>query len=129
MSQRIYVSAPFELQSKARAVRDTLVEHGYTVTSSWLDEQPSNELSPCDMAERDVADMFRADVLVSINPQEWERQGTGGRHFEAGVAFMLGMPTFIYGVRSNVFHSLSNVKAVSPSFPEILASLKEYFSR
>lgn len=127
--KRIYISAPFELQASARILRDHLVSHGFVVTSRWLDEASTSTETHQEMAERDVADIISSDALLAMNPEDWKQKGTGGRHVELGVAYMAGLPTFVYGVRSNVFHSLKNVAAVSPTVGNVIASLKDWRDR
>ena len=129
MSKKIYVSAPFELQASARIVRDLLISHGFTVTSTWLEETPDTQETKQQMAERDERDILSADALLLINPDDWSYKGTGGRHVEVGIARQVRLPVFIYGVRSNVFHHLSNVAAVAPTISPLLSSLKEWRDR
>lgn len=115
----VYVSAPFELQDIARSVRSELERHGIAVCARWLDEQPGDPNTRADWARRDVQDIGQCDGLVLVNPRMWATQGTGGRHFECGVAFQQNKPIFIYGDRSNVFHDLPIVKIASNSLDRI----------
>jgi nucleoside 2-deoxyribosyltransferase len=106
----VYLAAPFELRPDAIRLMHWLEARGVTVTSTWL--RQDDEVS--DMhARQDLADVDRADVLVALNPPEWSRAGTGGRHVEFGYAVAKGKRIVLCGSRSNMFHHLSDVVRVT----------------
>lgn len=106
-------------------IRDTLNSIGYTVTSTWLDEQ-QNDKAPgavattiaeamkkyegtkdadyLSYAVRDVVDIDRSNFLIvdtfDITPR-------GGREVEVGYAMGTGKPFFVVGPERNVFHKLA----------------------
>lgn len=132
--KKIYISAPFELQSHGRILRAHLQSHGFEVTSRWLEEKTDDNVTQQEMADRDIDDIVQSDALLLINPEDWKYKGTGGRHVEVGVVIAMNnesrsMPIFIYGVRSNVFHHDECVRAVSPTVSHIVASMKEWRDR
>jgi hypothetical protein len=53
-----------------------------------------------------------SDILVAFLPWKFKSHGTGGRHFEFGVAYACNKPIVIVGDRSNVFHCLPGVDCI-----------------
>ena len=102
---KIYLASPFEKQPFMRVVRGHLQERGYEVTADWLDEKTETGQDAA-LAQRDIAAIQAADVVVVYNPQEFRYSGTGGRHVELGIALMLDKVVVLLGERSNVFHHL-----------------------
>lgn len=105
----IYIAAPFDLHTVATHVMQWLESQGHTVTSSWL---RGHEGLDDAHARLDLADVARADTLLLINPEGWERSGTGGRHVELGYALRMGKQIVVLGVRSNIFHYLDCVRII-----------------
>lgn len=106
---RVYIAAPYELRDEAIRVKGLLEDKGYEVTSRWLtqlDEEGDQ------VARMDLNDVARADELLLLNPEAYCRSGTGGRHCEFMHAWTLGKRVTIVGVRSNIFHHLSNVRVL-----------------
>lgn len=108
---RVYIAAPYPIQKDAYILRGFLADYGVECTSRWLTD-PSEALND-EWARKDLADVARCDALVALNPDEWKNSGTGGRHVELGYALALRKPVYIIGVRSNIFHELSEVTIVS----------------
>jgi nucleoside 2-deoxyribosyltransferase len=106
---KIYIAAPYPLRNYARQVADMLVEHGFIVTARWMKD--GDELSD-EWARNDLDDVRSADLLLAINSEVWRNKGTGGRHIEFGYALALGKKIVVMGVRTNIFHYLSNVVVV-----------------
>jgi hypothetical protein len=107
MIRRVYIAAAFPLKETAAAMRVDLIRAGFEVTSRWIDGIGGNGL---EQAIADLDDIRTSDALVLINAGEWVNRGTGGRHTEVGYAIAYGMPVFVYGIPSNVFHELDNVR-------------------
>lgn len=106
---KVYIAAPYELRDFAIAAMKALEARDIEVTSSWLrhlDEEGDK------YARIDLADVARAEVLLAVNPEEFRRSGTGGRHVEFGYAVALNKRIFILGVRTNIFHHLSDVRVI-----------------
>lgn len=115
MKISIYVASRFAHHPEARKVRDQLVAAGFDVTSRWLEGEPSLESKLSDerrreLAEMDVYDVKRARCLVLYNPVDSAKVGTGGCHYECGIASAMGMPIFVLGPRTNIFHWRENVQ-------------------
>src|SRR5665213_593494 len=100
---KIYIACAYPLRDEAISVMHWLESQGHHVTSRWLrqldDEGPI-------AAVDDLADVTSADLLLALNPEEWRKSGTGGRHVELGYALALGKQIVLVGVRTNVFHHL-----------------------
>lgn len=129
----VYVAAPFELQEAGKTVRKILENSGFICTSRWLDEPANNSVDNLtfehmqEMAVRDEQDMRNADALYLINPANWRRQGTGGRHVETGFMQAWRRPVFIQGTRTNVYHFHPLVRAVSPDPATIVRAITDFF--
>lgn len=125
---RLYIAAPFELQDEAKRIGALCEAKGLKVTSSWFHEDPSavSEVvsNSLERAQADMMDLLTSHGMLLINPEEWRRRGSGGRHFETGVASASGLPIYIYGVRSNVFHHLESVRYVSEDIEEVIGAIR-----
>lgn len=107
---RVYIAAPYELRSVAKAARLVLEHAGVTVIARWLDAQAQDSDGE---ARKDLEDIAEADVLVALNPPEWARLGSGGRHVELGFALGLRKRIVVVGARTNVFHQHSDIHCVA----------------
>ena len=117
---KIYIAAPWQYRSHAILLMTKLVEKGHEVTSSWLvvdddsaDGLPTSLEGADKYARADLNDVEAADMLVAINPKEFANAGTGGRHVELGYAIARGKQIVLFGERSNIFHSLSNIRLIT----------------
>lgn len=118
---KVYIAAPFELRKDAEALQLRLQDDGITVTARWIMEEGADQISH-EWATNDLSDVARADILLLLNPPEFKRSGTGGRHVEFGYALALNKKVLVVGVASNIFHSLNNVVIV-PQTANILQEL------
>jgi len=117
---RIYLAADSSCQAKMRELRNHLKLYDIHVTSRWLDVDLEGDkgktYTPTELQEwaiKDLDDVLGADLLVSYNPIEKQKQGTGGRHVEFGYAIAKGMPIIYCGEKlENIFHYLPHVKSV-----------------
>ncbi len=108
-AKKIYIAAPYELRDAAISLKQILEVCGYEVTAKWLVDIDQDDDAT---ARKDLADVARADVLLLLNPEAYRRSGTGGRHCEFMYAWALGKEVVVLGVRSNIFHHLSNVRVI-----------------
>jgi hypothetical protein len=135
----VYIAAAWEDKEFAGQLRDALAKHGIGCTSRWISEGPSksslgdhftdNQRSV--VALGNVNDIRRSRALVHLNPTPRHKVGTGGRHWETGLAYGWGLPLFLVGydpndslpdARSNIFHFLRGVKCFTwPHHVEALA--------
>lgn len=107
---KIYIAAPYPLRDLAIDIMSELKCMGHSVTSRWL--KVPDEMND-EFARQDLADVTEADLLLAFNPRGWEERGTGGRHVEFGYALALDKQVVVFGVKSNIFHHLSNVRVIS----------------
>lgn len=125
---KVYIAAPFQFKSDARARKQELEAAGIVVTSRWIDEETSVGFGTPDenraFALMDLDDVRAADVLVLLNPPGFEQKGTGGRHVEFGAALAMGMSCVILGLRSNVFHYDELVLAVDYGTPHLADDIR-----
>lgn len=133
----VYVAARWDTKAQAAELRDALAKHGIGCTSRWISEGPSvssigdgfTDAQRAVVALGNVQDVKRARALVLWNPGDLHKVGTGGCHWETGLAYGWGMPQFIVSPitdskdsRSNIFHFLPGVQCFSwPHHLEVLA--------
>jgi hypothetical protein len=120
---RFYVAARFERQAEARELADELVLSGFRVTSRWLHAPGISLDDPAAArlwAERDLEDLFRADVYLLLSD---DIPGRGGKDFEGGVAYAFRRRIIVVGPPAHVFHYLSNVERL-PSVEAFLAATR-----
>lgn len=134
MKTAIYVASRFMHQEQSKKIRDQLVAAGFDVTSRWLEEEPSLESSLTDerrreLADMDVHDVKRAHCLVLYNPDDVAKVGTGGCHYECGIAAGMGMPIFVLGPKSNIFHWRKDVFTFENMSVEDMISAIRYIVR
>jgi hypothetical protein len=108
----VYLSASTARADELMRCADDLRLAGIEVTCRW--PWHIGELDPESAAAADLADLARADTLVSFtqgpgNPH----QGRGGRHVELGVALGRDMGVMLVGPPEHAFHHLAAVR----SFP------------
>lgn len=100
---KVYIAAPSELQVSIRHMALHIRKAGIHVTARWIGENFEGQ-DGREWSVKDLQDVTDADMLVAINPEEFRRSGTGGRHVELGAALILGKPVLLSGARTNVFH-------------------------
>ncbi len=106
---KVYIAAPYELRDTTIEIMKILEESGHEVTSSWLRTiAPMTDVVAC----QDLTDVETADTLLIINPANWKDKGGGGRHVEMGYAIARGKKIVLLGVRSNIFHHLSEIRVI-----------------
>jgi nucleoside 2-deoxyribosyltransferase len=106
MQLRVYIAAPYPDRPHMVHLMNRLESEGFEVTSTWLKQ---GDTLTDEHARVDLADVDRADIVLAVNHERWKDAGTGGRHVEFGYAVAKGKPIVIAGVRSNIFHHLSDV--------------------
>ena len=112
MREAVYIAGRYSRRDELRIVRDILIKRGFTVTSTWLDE---NEPLNSQMGQKDSAwyyatqrvdldDIKRADFVLFFAEDPLVGIPRGGRHVEFGYALGLGIPVHVIGPEENVFH-------------------------
>jgi len=117
---KVYIAAPYPWRDSAIGQMRALEQAGFEVTSTWLRQI---DVEADAYARLDLSDVARADVLVAINPPEWEKGGTGGRHVELGYALALHKRVVLVGNASNIFHHLNDIVRV-PTCYELIDALR-----
>lgn len=120
---KVYIAS----HSKDLAIeaRDVLVSKGCEVISTWLDGEfkrtaEYTEAERRDIAARDAAEVYRADMLVLIAGDQYF---AGGKFVEAGIALGLGRRVVVVGRRENmllwhpVVEQVDRVDDIDPEAP------------
>jgi nucleoside 2-deoxyribosyltransferase len=112
---KIYLAARFGRRDELREIARTLRRMGYTVMSSWLEQEEDAIESPDSphLAGLDLREIGESDVFVAFT----DHPGTpgaerGGRHVEFGAAAALGKGIIICGPVEHIFHRLPSVVRV-----------------
>ncbi len=132
---KVYLAAPYPARNQIRRYADQLEQIGFTITSTWLNEQ--HEITPgtIDAAtdldseqtnlhvHTDVKDVSRSDLLVLVtNSASDEYSYSGGRHVETGIALAQGIPVIVVGEPENIFHR-STYCTLVPNWERALVEL------
>lgn len=117
----IYIAAPWPIRDQALQLCFDICRHtSIRCVSRWL-IPGCGQVEGDEWARGDLADVARCDVFVALNPDEWGKQGTGGRHVEFGYAAALRNPIVLIGARTNIFHHLGDVRLVDDAAGAIRA--------
>lgn len=106
---RIYLATLFSRREEMEKVADKLTIAGYEVVSRWV-YGGEDGLSDRDIAELDLEDVRKADIVMSYTALRGAATPGGGRHVEFGYGYALGKRSVIIGERENVFHHLPDVE-------------------
>lgn len=117
---RVYLAAQYARRNEMRDIATQLVERGFVVSSSWLDEEypldtKPNQLSDDenrDTALKDLEDLTGSDIIIFFSEDLESQPSRGGKHFELGFAHALGINIFIVGGAENLFHYLPDLKVI-----------------
>jgi hypothetical protein len=110
----IYLAASWKLRSMMRVRRRELLALGHYVTSSWLNQDGPEAVSPNDSnaadpehaagcATADTIDLMLADMVILDTSVD---STTGGFHVELGLALAAEKMIILVGPRLNIFHYL-----------------------
>lgn len=126
---RAYLAAPYAAREQVADYARELVEVGFDVTASWLDEEHeinSGTLGAAPAltgeevarhAATDLDDIDRCDVLIVFTAAALglhaEDCASGGRHVETGYALAKGIPVLVVGEPENVFHRLDHANLMT----------------
>jgi nucleoside 2-deoxyribosyltransferase len=123
VSVAFYLAGAFHRRGEFRSYAADLIAAGHTVTSTWLDEEFENEAHAAANAERDLADLDRADAIICFTTPSRSTTSRGGRHTEFGYALGRGKAVIIVGPIENIFYALPDL-AVFTDWPAALAQLQ-----
>ncbi len=119
---RIYLASRYDRRFEMLGVTGILMRAGHDVTSRWIEGRGDG---PEAEAREDVADLLRAECLVSFTEQPaagvpWSARGS--RHVAFGVALVTGKRLCVVGPRENIFHFLPRVE-VYPTLDNLVPAL------
>jgi hypothetical protein len=121
---KIYIAS--RDQERARALREVLTGHGFTVVSRWLEAtnfgKPEASVVMRQAGSECINDVKQCDALVLLTEDE---PGKGGHHVEAGAALGLGRRVFIVSYQENTLYYHPSVTVV-PNEAELIRVLQEY---
>lgn len=115
--RRIYLAARFSARPEMEIIANRLAALGHTITASWV-YGGEDGLTRAKIALLDLADVDRADTVISYTHPRGTFTNGGGRHVEFGYALARGKRLVVIGERENVFHHYPAV--------EVYASLDEW---
>ena len=117
---RVYVAAPWTRKSDARTAALILEQYGFTITVPWWDHHETH--NPKELHEQATADfdgVVGADALVLLNLEMSE-----GKAVETGIAIASGIPVFVVGDKTNVFHNLDGAVLMFQSLDMAIGALQ-----
>lgn len=107
---KIYLAAIYGEMTKMRDVAAKLKAAGHEITSRWIDGDEEG-MSREEAALMDIADVNRADTLVTFSFPRGTFTKGGGRHVEFGYGYATKKRLIIVGEKGeHVFHYLPNVE-------------------
>ena len=123
ITMKVYLAGPYqELDYLVDKIVPQLTDYEMISTARWLlgqhtipqhlmKESISAQLQyiinkGLPYAAEDLEDIAHSDALILYNPSQYANAGHGGRHFELGYAYAMGIPSYIVGERTNIFHTL-----------------------
>lgn len=114
---KVYIAASFSRQKEMQDVARRLLFAGVDVNSRWLHEDQSLDHSPeflriC--ALKDIEDVQDCDVFVRFSddlhfPLVYSHLATGARHFEMGLAWVLGKEIIVVSGKQQIFDHLEDI--------------------
>lgn len=127
---KVYLASRYSTKEQMAIYAAELRANGIGVTSRWIDEPHSSNIGGLPtsilsaeeilkLAEDDIEDVRKADLLVFFSVDPKIPVARGGRHVEFGYALGLGKPILVVGPRENIFHYLPQIKFVQ-NFQEAL---------
>ena len=130
----IYVAGSWSRRREIVAVVRRLEQDGHHITSSWLTAEEPTPWDPQDpyslptdtiamIAQRDLHDVATSEAVVLIANEAGVKMGGGGRHWECGYAYALGIPIIVVGRHEHVFHYLPRI-VVTPDLDGMVMELR-----
>ncbi len=100
---KFYVAAPFSERLDANCVAEVVIAQlGWECTASWVYGGESG-LKRNTIALNDLADVYRANVLIVLSKPHGTLVTGGGRWVEFGYALARGKDCYVIGHYENVF--------------------------
>jgi nucleoside 2-deoxyribosyltransferase len=133
---KVYLAGPYGSRDLLRTYADLVRETGCEVTSTWLNEThditPGTEGAATELSDEvvlghalmDLADIRKSDLVVLFTAAVVGVEGGGGRHIETGYALAQYIPIIVVGEPENVFHRMSDLVTICPTFGDTIAQLR-----
>jgi hypothetical protein len=127
---KIYIAGAFARQDELLGVSKKLQSLGYEITARWLSQEDTKAIAACEnddqkekllriYAYNDYYDVMACDILVRFSDAEAMQEKlsdsklvSGARHFEHGVAWVLGKRVIVVGGKQNIFDRLDGTEHV-----------------
>ena len=96
---KVYLAHNYAAKESLRAIKKALEAAGIVVTSRWIDADPSDPYALAvlrDEAQKDVADVLRADAIVHFTDNFGDRPGRG-KYVELGLAIAFDKRILLIG--------------------------------
>lgn len=112
----IYIAAKFSRLLEMRENANQLARMGHVCTSSWLKEDPSNDVLDDDdekwrrIAETDLYDLQDSDAIMLFTQDPEDPFKRGSHCVEFGYALAFGLRLIVIGPRQNIFMYLNEVE-------------------
>jgi uncharacterized protein YuzB (UPF0349 family) len=113
---RIYIAAKFSKLEEMRENANQLARMGHVCTSSWLKEDPSNDVLDDNdvkwkgVAETDLYDLVNSEAIMIFTEDAEHEFKRGGKMVEFGFALGYGLRLIVIGPRQNIFMYLDEVE-------------------
>lgn len=131
---KVYLASRWERREEMARYRDELISMGIEVVSTWMSgpmEEWSlhNGMSALEHgrseAVRDADEVGEADLVVNFTEDPTTAWVRGGRHWECGYSYALGIDQLLVGPREIVFHCLAHMNQVD-TWEEAKDYIREY---
>ena len=106
---RVYLAARYDRRLEMAAKARELEDHGFTVTSRWVQGLHEGATDPATLgrcAWDDLEDIEQADIFITFTEAPDAGYTSGGRHVELGYALANDLSVIVVGPAENVFHHL-----------------------
>lgn len=110
---KVYLASRHQDRELMRQWRSLLIDRRHEVVSRWLNDDFWCLDDDVLMAQGDLEDVFRSDIVVVNSLPQSHNNGSGGRHVEFGYALAHRKPVILVGERENVFHALPSCRLTS----------------
>lgn len=125
--KKVYLAAKFSRREEMEQLAKDLPDVGLVCIARWV-YGGEDGLSRRDIAELDLDDVSRADMLILFTHERSIPQPGGGRFVEFGYALALGKRCVVVGPEENIFCAHERVE-VYPSWKDFLEHEKSISDR
>ena len=122
---KIYLAARYSRKPEMQRYARWLKAAGHECTSTWLEPhiEKHTDDNGAAMAELDMADVKRSNLVIVFNHALVGRHSTGGHRVEMGAALAWGIPVALVGRQQTVFDHHPGILLHCMTFRDVLATL------